>query len=36
MVRAVAKNFKDVVIMTSNKDYEDLIKELKDMMEKQL
>ena len=29
MVRAIAKNFKDVVIMTSNKDYEDLIKELK-------
>ena len=29
MVRAAAKNFKDVVIMTSNKDYEDLIKELK-------
>ncbi len=29
MVRAAAKNFKDVVIITSKKDYEDLIKELK-------
>ena len=29
MVRAAAKNFKDVVIITSKIDYEDLIKELK-------
>ena len=29
MVRAAAKNFKDVVIITDKKDYSELIKELK-------
>ena len=36
MVRAAAKNFKDVAIITDKNDYSELIKELKILKEKHL
>ena len=36
MVRSAAKNYKNVTIISDEKDYSDLIKKLKNIKEKQL